>query len=184
MKVHRVAASRIARSFLLCLTLLGTAGLVHAGQPAYTPEPVTLPALVDAPGKLLVLSAGEERVLDVAALEAMGLHQVDLAGDFWQSEPVSYQGVLLRTVLEAAGIADVAQIRLTGMDGFSQLMPREDWRDWPVMIATRENGQPIAMADKGPLRIIYPYSMSAALQDPLYRLRWVWLLVRVEAVPD
>ena len=114
----------------------------------------------------------------------MGLHQVDLAGDFWQSEPVSYQGVLLRTVLEAAGIADVAQIRLTGMDGFSQLMPREDWRDWPVMIATRENGQPIAMADKGPLRIIYPYSMSAALQDPLYRLRWVWLLVRVEAVPD
>ena len=35
--------------------------------------------------------------------------------------------------------------------------------------------------DKGPLRIIYPRDMDAALQDTRYRLRWVWLVTRIEA---
>jgi hypothetical protein len=38
------------------------------------------------------------------------------------------------------------------------------------------------LRDKGPFRLIYPRNMAPELAEPLYRLRWVWLIESIEAV--
>lgn len=116
-----------------------------------------------------------------AQLENLGLHQVSTS-TFWPEDNGTYAGPLLVDVLRQAGLDKAEAVRIRARDGFSQILPRQDWEKWPVMLATRYNGKPMGVHEKGPLRVIYPRDMSPELSDSIYRLRWVWLVDSIEAV--
>ena len=101
---------------------------------------------------------------------------------FWPEDQGAYEGPRLADVLKSVGISEVAQVRVFGLDGYSQVLPREDWTRWPLILATRKNGKPLDLRDKGPLRVIYPRDSDKTLQDDLYRLRWVWMVRQIEPV--
>lgn len=146
------------------------------------PQAVQLAPLPAGLASLAFSRPGQpERTLSLAELEALGLKRLRTT-TFWPGDDGVYEGVLLRDALQAAGMGDVAAIRVIALDGFSQVLPRADWMRWPVLLATRRDGQAMTVRNKGPLRIIYPRDMSPALQDPSYRLRWVWLIRSIEAV--
>ncbi|ANQ84858.1 hypothetical protein dqs_1820 [Azoarcus olearius] len=171
-----------AAVLLACCCLSCGVAFAAAGP---VPEPVRLPAAAhpDASQTLRFASAGSVRELSLADIEALGLHEVRTA-TFWPADDGVYQGVLLRDVLKAAGLGDALAVRVAALDGFSQLLPRADWMRWPVLLATRRDGKPMSVRNKGPFRIIYPRDMSPALDDPIYRLRWVWLIRSIEAVAE
>jgi hypothetical protein len=91
---------------------------------------------------------------------------------------------LLSDVLNLGGLAAAAAIRVRARDGFSQVLPRRDWTQWPIILATRRDGKMMTPRNKGPYRIIYPRNLSVELADPLYRLRWVWLVESIEPVAE
>lgn len=165
------------------LLVLASGFLTHAhAQPPTQVSPVTLERQTATEAALRIKAAGGEVVLSLADLEALPLYRVTTS-TFWPADDGTYEGPLLADVLQRAGLAEAAALKAVARDGFSQVIPRDDWTRWPVMIATRRNGQPMTARTKGPLRIIYPRDMDKTLHDTVYRLRWVWLLQTLEVSP-
>lgn len=88
----------------------------------------------------------------------------------------------MRELLRDAGIDDAEQIRVVGLDGYTAFIPRKDWRLWDVIIATRQDLQPIRIREKGPLRIVYPKDIGGEIAESDMRVRWVWAMNSIECV--
>jgi hypothetical protein len=172
------------RALCVCLCLWGMLGGTSVWAQGGQPVPVTVPLapLADAHRVVLrVQSPQGMKTWTLAQLEALGLYRVSTA-TFWPDDDGHYQGPLLAQVLDASGLKDATALRIKALDGFSQVMPREDWTRWPVVLATRRDDAGLSTRHKGPVRVIYPRDMDAQLADPLYRLRWVWLVSQIEPV--
>lgn len=171
----------LAAVLLACSMSFGGMALAAAGA---EPVPVQLGPLPATSASVSFSAQGASATrLSIAEIEALGLHQVRTA-TFWSADDGIYQGPLLSEVLKAVGLDEAKAIRVVALDGFSQVLPRADWTRWPVLLATRRDGKPMSVRNKGPFRIIYPRDMSPDLQDPSYRLRWVWLIRSIEAVAE
>jgi hypothetical protein len=179
-------ASLLAAAFVVPGRDAAAAGMaanataMTAGQRTL-PQPVTLPPIAAERPVLRVGHGAAARDYSLSMLERLGLYEV-ATDSFWPDDDGIYEGVLLADLLKDAGLADAAAIRITAADGFSQDLPRTDWTRWPLLLATRRDGKPLARREKGPTRIIYPRSADEALKDPVYRLRWVWLVRSIEPV--
>jgi len=165
----------------LCLVLSAASAWSAADFAPARPQPTSLAPLGGELPTIALGIRGSARQLNVAELEHGMLYQVRTRS-FWPADDGVYQGPLLADVLARYGMDKVKAIRVFGGDGFSQLIPREDWQRWPVVLATRRDGHALSRREKGPVRIIYPRDMDRALEDTLYRLRWVWLIERIEPV--
>jgi len=165
--------------FVMPVLLACGVAAVHAQTPG-APRAVMLTASKATAPVLTLHGASGSVQLSLAELESLGMHEVRTT-TFWPEDDGSYAGPLLRDVLQRAGLDKADEIRVRARDGFSQMIPRQDWERWPVLLATRHDGQPMRPRNKGPLRIIYPRDMSPELADSVYRLRWVWLVDSIEA---
>jgi len=161
----------------LCLLIFGAE--VHA-QTA-TPQVVTLERSRSMQPVMTIAHPAGNQPVSLAELEGLPMYRVKTS-TFWPNDDGVYEGPLLRDVLAHVGLAKVAAIRVIAMDGFSQIIPSEDWLRWPLMLATRRDGQPLSTLAKGPVRLIYPRDMAQSLSDPKYRLRWVWLVTAIVPV--
>jgi hypothetical protein len=166
-------------SLLFVAVLAGFSCLTLAAS--VTPQAVNLRVLPAGKSVLSISSGSGLRKFNLSELETLGLHEV-ATHTFWPSDDGVYQGPMLADVLKLAGLSAQPFIRVTALDGFSQVIPREDWIHWPLLLATRRDGKPISTRNKGPLRIIYPRDMDKALENSIYRLRWVWMIESIEAV--
>lgn len=164
---------------LLVANLLAGVAVAQADAPA-SPRAVTIKASTDTAPILTLQGASGTLRLSLAELEGLGVHELHTR-TFWPEDDGNYSGPLLRDVLKRAGLDTADEIRVLARDGFSQVIPRRDWERWPLLLATRRDGLPMKPRQKGPLRIIYPRDMAPELADSIYRLRWVWLVVRIEA---
>lgn len=175
---YPIAAGGAGGFLALCLLI----GIVsHAAATSSHPNAVQLPQAAARKGGLHIATAKGMRRIDIATLESLGLKAVNTS-TFWPADDGIYQGPLLADVLKFAGLEQARAIRVSALDGFSQVIPRQDWQRWPVLLATRRDGRLLGIRDKGPLRIIYPRDLDRRLHDTIYRLRWVWLIDRIEPV--
>jgi len=97
----------------------------------------------------------------------------------WYPTPRTFTGPLLRDVLAAAR-ASGTQLRLIALNDFKVGMPAADTTKFDVIMARLLDGQPMAVRDKGPLFVIYPYDSSTDLQSELYFGRSAWQLRTIE----
>jgi hypothetical protein len=165
---------------VLAVMLLSTLSPALA-QSAGGAVAVDLPRQTSSAPALEIVTPAGRVSLSLADLESLPLHRVTTA-TFWPDDDGTYEGPLMADVLRRAGIDGAAALRLTARDGFSQVIPRQDWMRWPLLLATRRDGKPMSIRQKGPLRVIYPRDSDKELTDPVYRLRWVWLLKSIEPV--
>lgn len=129
--------------------------------------------------RLLLRDGGATRDLPLAELDA--LTQVEITGRTSPDEPIaSFQGVLLRDVVALIGAAEADQIVVRASDGYSAVIPREDWTRWPVVLATRRDGKPLTVRQRGPARILYPTRDHPELATRTYTDRSVWLVAEIE----
>ena len=184
---HSFTPSRQRRSLAcaMALTAMAQALPVVAQVPAggaHAPHPprAPLPPLQNTDRQVLVIEGPQGlRRYTLAQLEALGVHEVTTS-TFWPDDNGTYQGPLLADVLRDAGLAGAPLVRVVALDGFSQRIPHEDWSRWPMVLATRRNGQAMGTRSKGPLRIVYPRDMDPSLEQGIYRLRWVWMVSRID----
>ncbi len=54
------------------------------------------------------------------------------------------------------------------------MVPLDDFRQFPVILALKLNGEYMHIRDKGPLFIVYPYDSSPELQNQVYYSRSAW----------
>jgi hypothetical protein len=96
----------------------------------------------------------------------------------WYDEAHTFSGPRLTDVLAAAKMSGET-ITATALNDYAADLPVADAAAYNVILATRLDGAPMPLRDKGPIFIIYPYDTSAALQHDVYYTRSVWQLQRL-----
>jgi hypothetical protein len=179
-----------AGAALSVLALLGQAGDVLAGPNAYEvvreptlmpgdpiPEP-TGPVVLEVTGRIKAGENGTVR-FDMATLERIGLVRFATT-TAWTEEPVTFDGVLLSRMLEVVGAdPNAASLVLTALNDYHASMPISDARQWPVILAIKENGDYMSMRRHGPIWVVYPQHAYPELNSRKYVSRWVWQLARI-----
>jgi len=119
--------------------------------------------------------------LDMPTLEALGLVEITVDDRIAEGRTVVFQGVLLQTLLEAAQLDPGAEVlETTALNDYTVEIPVADAATYPVLIATRADGERMTVEHYGPLRIIYPFGLLP-LNQALYESRSIWQLYLIHA---
>ncbi len=111
---------------------------------------------------------------DCAMLEAIGtsVREMETA---WTSGRVSFEGVIGIDLLNAVG-ASGDTVTAMALNDYVIDIPASDFKNYPVMLALKMDGEYMRIRDKGPLWVIYPQDEYPELDSPATRRKWVWQL--------
>ncbi len=144
-----------------------------------------LPGGTRASGPVVLTVSGKTRDgapldFDMAALAALPQHTV-VSMTPWYSQARRFTGPLLRDVLDAAGAPDQARrLRLTALNDYRIDIPMTDVTRYDIILARLLDGQPMAVRDKGPLFVMYPFDAHPELRSAVHYSRAIWQLRSVE----
>jgi hypothetical protein len=93
----------------------------------------------------------------------------------WTETEESFQGVRLDQLLAAMG-ARGSNLEAVALNDYSTRFTTQALLQYPVILATRKEGQPMRVRDKGPIWIIYPLSDYPALRKEEHHHAMVWQL--------
>lgn len=162
------------RLMLKTLTLLA-AGASGAARAQGTPQG---PVVLTVSGKLNN-PAGDAR-FDMAMLEALPQHSFTTRTP-WYPQARKFTGPLLRAVLSQAG-ARGEQVRAIALNDYRIDIPMADLLHFDVLLARLLDDQPMAVRDKGPLFIVYPFEERPELRTTVYYSRCAWQLKALQVL--
>jgi hypothetical protein len=172
----RTAAARPLRRLLAAAAVavaLGTAPALAEGFAA--PSGPVILTLVGGIGQN---NADGRLALDQALLETLPQHEF-ATSTIWTEGVVSFRGVLLRDLLQAAG-ATGTTVTLTALNDYSISMPAAEATEAAPLLAYLMDGQPMSVRDKGPVWLVYPYDADADFRTEQTYARSIWQLDRIE----
>ena len=166
-------------SLVFATLVLGTRfiGVALEAAPAAAEENLSRPILTIS-GKIAATNGKPERSFDRAALEAIGLETVETVTP-WYTGKMKFEGVAMAKLLGAVG-AQGTSVTVTALDDYVSTIPIEDFTKYRVILAMKRNGTDMAVSDKGPLFVIYPYDSKPELQNQTYYSRSAWQVKRIE----
>jgi hypothetical protein len=129
-------------------------------------------------GRVAARNLGDCACFDMAMLAA--LPQVSFSTRTpWFAGARRFTGPLLRDVLAAAG-ASGARLRLRALNDYRVDLPWDDAERHGPILARLLDGVPMAVRDKGPLFLIYPFDDRPDLRSAVYYNRSAWQLRAIE----
>lgn len=136
------------------------------------------PVVLSLGGSLRHANRDGRAVFDMAMLEK--LPQVSFTTQTpWYPGARKFTGPLLRDVLAQAG-AQGRVIEARALNDYRVIVPVEDARRYDVIVARLLDDKPMAVRDKGPLFLIYPFDRHAELRNSVYYGRSAWQLTSLE----
>lgn len=164
------------------------AALLVMTAPALALDAAALPTVAAAPtgrvvltlsGKLLGADPAKQdgtALFDAAMLAALPQHSITTHTPWHKGAP-KFTGPLLRDVLAAAGVTPSSKgqlIDVLALNDYKVTLPLDDALRFDVVLARLMDDLPMALRDKGPLFIIYPFDADAQLRSNLYYSRSAW----------
>lgn len=137
----------------------------------------TIPA-VSSEATLMVTAGGKETVYSLEELEGLGTQAFETTTS-WTDGPQAFEGVLLSDIAGAQGI-DNGVVSVAAINGYEAEIPVEEILAYPVLLATRMNGERMAIRDKGPFWVVYPRDDHAEFADEQHNYKWVWQVSSLE----
>ncbi len=184
-KLTRITLIAMASLLLLSCGMTGgnaaayrtvTPGTLTPNDPIPAP---TGPVVLTLTGTIGATNGSNRLDFDMDALERIGLIEFTV-DDPHLKRSVTYQGVLLQRLLDVARVGEQATTLDTiALNDYKTKVPIEATKDWPVMLATKRDGQRMPVADKGPIEIVFPYN-SYQFDPTIYDPMWVWQLRSIE----
>jgi hypothetical protein len=147
-------------------------------RPAWALDKPSGPVVLTITGRVRLPNAGQTAQFDMAMLERLPQHSFSTRTP-WYPGPRKFTGPLLRDVL-AAGGAEGSNLRAFALNDYRVDLPAEDAQRWDVIVARLLDDKPMAVRDKGPLFIIYPFDAHAELRSTVYYSRSAWQLKTLE----
>ncbi|WP_350333029.1 molybdopterin-dependent oxidoreductase [Coralliovum pocilloporae] len=120
----------------------------------------------------------QELVLSLDDLKALGMTKVRTTST-WNAEAAEFEGPLVRDVL-AKAVAKGKTVTAIASNNFQVPIPVSEFSGFDVIIAIRENGEPISRRRKGPARIVYPRDNHPDEIDINRDSYWVWNLIELQ----
>ena len=109
------------------------------------------------------LEHGSEKLVSWSWEDFQSLAQSELEVDIhcvtgWSKLDTRWGGVLIDTLLDAAGIDDIEPYVMAFSDGgYTTNLPLEDLIDGKAMVATHYDGEPLEEEHGGPARLLVPH---------------------------
>ena len=160
---------------------LAACGSAAVAKPAYVEvtaetlratDPIPAPAgdvVLTVSGDIGKADPGSTLRLDLATVEQMGLVRYTVH-DPWLDADHEFSGVLLADVLDTVGASSAStHLRFVAIDDYEVQISIADARRWPVLLATKMDGQPMTVEDKGPTRIVWPYDQFPEIDRLTYK---------------
>jgi len=165
---------------LLAWLLVGSTGA--SAQTLDLPQP-SGPVILSVSGNIAKGNARDAQGRAVAhfdrdMLEKLGMVTVATHTP-WHQELQRFEGIPGTALLDAVGAAGT-ELRAWAINDYVVRIPQDDLRMHGPILALRSNGQYLAVRDKGPVFLVYPYDSAPNLRSNVYYLRSIWQLRRIE----
>ncbi|MBH0239849.1 hypothetical protein [Methylobrevis albus] len=164
-------AIRLAAGLAFALTLV-------APQAALALDAPKGPVVLTITGAISETNAPDAAEFDLEMLEALA-GRVTETETPWIDGKRRFEGPLGRAVLDAVG-ASGETLNVVALNDYAAEIPVEDFRTLDVILATRLDGKPMSVREKGPLFVIYPFDADSSLYNEKYFNRSVWQVARIE----
>lgn len=172
---------KLFRSFFcLCFCLCFCLSLSLLWNSDAQAEPLAKPAgkpILVISGKITNTNVGETAQFDRDMLEALGLQTVETANP-WYDGRVRFEGVSIDKLMRLVG-AEGTKVTAVALNDYVSSLPMEDFKKFNVILAMKRDGTYMAVRDKGPLFIIYPYDSDPQLQTQTYYTRSAWQVAKL-----
>lgn len=129
-------------------------------------------------GKIKTQNADTAATFDMAMLDALPSRAAKVKTP-WTEGEVTFEGPLGQALLDAVG-ADGTKMRITALNDYSVEVPVADFRDHPVILATKLNGKLMSVREKGPIFVIYPFDLKPDLYNEAIFSKSVWQVKAIE----
>lgn len=128
---------------------------------------------------LTIISNNQRQSLTLADLEKLPLKQTTLRTP-WEMQG-AFQGVMLKDLLSAYHLNLNKRVIFKALDNYVAGISKGEIERSPAFIATRLNGQPIPLANKGPLILLWPAHDMLAAHNQTPQSSWVWSISEISA---
>jgi hypothetical protein len=135
------------------------------------------PVVLTVKGAITKTNAGDTAEFDLAMLEALAGRKATMETP-WTDGKVTFEGPLLSALLEAVGSTGTV-LSVKALNDYAAEVPAEDAK-LATMLATRMDGKPMSVRDKGPLMVVYPFDQNPDLYNEKYFSRSVWQIKEIE----
>jgi hypothetical protein len=165
---------------LKCLSRILGVAILFAGCAA---QAGTLPApqgriLLEITGKITNTNAGNRAQFDLPMLEKLGISRRKTSTAWTEGQPV-FEGVLMKDLFNQVG-ATGDKVTVVALNDYKVDIPMSDFKNFPVILAYRMDGEALRVKDKGPLWIIYPADEFPELNNKQTQNKWVWQVKEIQ----
>ena len=164
---------KILAALLLSMAAASTAGAGQLETPAGD-------VILTVTGNVDNTNRSGAAVFDMTMLEALAGRSATMETP-WTTGETSFDGPLLRAVIEAAG-GHGKRLLVKALNDYTAEVPIEDATAYETILALKMNGAPMSVRDKGPLFLIYPFDKHPELYNEKYFSRSVWQIREIEVV--
>lgn len=91
----------------------------------------------------------------------------------WYDDTVTFEGVLAEKLLDHVGATGQVVVA-TALNQYQAEIPLSDFLKKGVLLALKADGDYLAIRDKGPIFIIYPFDSDSSLRNETHFARSVW----------
>lgn len=142
-------------------------------------------AQTDAPTGPVILTVtgpdSSEALLDLDMLEGLA-QTVTIVETPWYDGSQEFSGPLISDLMAYLDITG-SELSFIAQNDYAATMPWSDIESYPVILATRHNGEPMSLRDKGPLFVIYPFDAYPELRNEVTYSRSVWQVKAIRVSP-
>ncbi|MBX2856119.1 MAG: hypothetical protein KTR21_14100 [Rhodobacteraceae bacterium] len=152
-------------------TLLGWAAALMIGGGAFSAQAQTL-TIVDETG-----SAPVVREMTREQIEALGVAAIS-TGTSWTDGVSEFSGPSAAAV---AGLADkpFKEVLAVALNDYQVVLPAEDFDADAFVLATRRDGTPMRVRDRGPFWVVYNFDELSTAERSEVESRSIWQLSRL-----
>ena len=128
-------------------------------------------------GQVQKCTDGLEVRMDMAMIEALPKKEIKTANP-WEQGVVSYEGVLLRDLLDYAG-ANGTVLSVSALNDYRADIDISDVRGIDVILAYKRDGVYMPVREKGPLFVVFPFTDQPDLATEARYGQSVWQVARL-----
>lgn len=161
---------------LICACFILAAGIAGAVS-GEIPAPKDT-VILTVTGKIEHHNGGGSARLDASMLQALPA-RVTATATPWYPRKTTFEGPLGSALLDMVG-AKGTTLRVTALNDYAVDIPAEDFRKWPVILATKVDGKAIPVREKGPIFVIYPFDQEPGLYNEVYFGRSAWQVKSID----
>ena len=98
----------------------------------------------------------------------------------WEKHTAEYTGILLDELITKIAKPNVQSISLKAIDDYQVEIKKELWESNRILLVTKQDGEYLSVAKKGPMRVIFPDYDASKKEHEMNLPLWLWMITKIE----